>query len=466
MWLASLPLILLSAALIVDKSSPKSELTSKKRKAEAQVVSWINKNTPKDTVFFIAEAIYDYPVRPPTFFARKPAIEPYFIQYYAGRAIFSNNDFPFSEAHFKEFALRRFATSFLNDVGRPEEFYCLSKLYDLDYLITADIYSKLPNYKKKRYLKPGVENSELYSDYNPVYENSKYKIYEIKTFEHNESCDSLGWLKKAIENNTVERVVMGSEYKNKLIVAAQNMVSPIERDDFCHTSEFQLNLWDNQRCLVGEIGGQKKQLIYGMGKAENAHSLGFFMKLAKNTGVELRNFFHEKCDPFFYEGINKENTDACKDFNEDVLNRLEPYDVIIIHPPYELLLPGRQEEFLIALERLNRFGQKIIVSLPPVKLKSFNPRCTTRYLRTPQVNKNNSTCKILHDIDGGGDLALYKTAEKLGERFSNIDIFNISNFTCEENICTGFNETHSLYYNDDYLSIRGGTEIADKNFSN
>jgi len=84
-----------------------------------KLINWIKINTHQESIFFA------------------PSIDTFKIRVYANRAVFIDKAYPFNESYAKEYnkrfkILKNYKNLSLND------YKCLNKLFDVDYLILKD----------------------------------------------------------------------------------------------------------------------------------------------------------------------------------------------------------------------------------------------------------------------------------------------------------------------------------------
>lgn len=123
--------------------SAKSEL--------AQMMDWIQKNTPNDAVFHVS------------------GLDSFFLRVYGRRAIYSDNAFPFHEDHILEFSRRKSLVAKYKKLGL-EGYKCLQKYYPLHYLLLSK--ERIPQLKS----------------YKTFYKKSRWVIYRIEDLPSSNGC--------------------------------------------------------------------------------------------------------------------------------------------------------------------------------------------------------------------------------------------------------------------------------------
>jgi len=144
-------LLLLSIFLLTNKH-PLDYLDNGSNK---QLIEWINKNTPENSVYAVELINGSHNLN-------------FLVRVYARRAIFTVGAFPFNENFMLEY-IRRYQLYKFIDQMQPSDFACLQQHYQLDYLIIK------PNSK--------------YDDYKPIFSSNDLFVYDIHSFKKAELCD-------------------------------------------------------------------------------------------------------------------------------------------------------------------------------------------------------------------------------------------------------------------------------------
>ncbi len=112
-----------------------------------EVITWINKYTPRESVFFVNDLYYSFLTRS-----------------YGGRASFVDNSMPFNESYFAEYFKRLDVYQKAEDMTATD-YYQLSQNYSVTHLLI-----------KK-------EDSQRLSNFDPIYQTNVWNIYNIADFK-------------------------------------------------------------------------------------------------------------------------------------------------------------------------------------------------------------------------------------------------------------------------------------------
>lgn len=227
----------------------------------------------------------------------------------------------------------------------------------------------------------------------------------------------------------------------------------------CQIGRHDPEIFEEERCVIGESG--KQPFILVIGDSNAAHYTGYLKVIAEDLGIAVRNATHSACLPFRVDSeeyVVKHRSDSCKRYNELAFEKVKEYPVVFwaaSWSDYEGRADSFWDDFALQLKELSEGNQEVVVALKAPELLNFDPDCGIKVLKFPWFSCSHRSTRNVEKYS-----AINDKIREIALAYVNVHIFSLEDSICDDGACSGYLDSKPIYRNEYHLSISGSEDLG------